>query len=154
MRRYITIVETSGMAEGTLYHGGSGPVSGSLQTPFFTTPSLDMARSYGRVKGRGDGRVTAFTLSPSANIASEETAISAAANAAIDWEGAHISDLFYATGDYQDPALWEIMIDMGFDGVLINDHSYHDLHNQHPTYVIFNADVLSAAIEIERVPSQ
>lgn len=113
-----------------------------------------MARSYARQKGRGDGRVTAFQLSPSANIASEEQAEAAAADAAIDWEGAHISDLFYAAGDYQDPALWEIMTKMGFDGVLINDYGYHDGFRQEPTYVIFNPAVLSAPQEIEQVESR
>ena len=139
----------------TVYHGGSGPIRNPIETPFFTTTHLEMARSYARVKGRGDGRITQFEISPSAQIASSDEAEKIAATLGIEWDETHISDLFYTGRDYHaEFNLAGVMREQGYDAVLIHDFGYHSDFAEEPTYIVLNADVLSGGQEIERVESR
>lgn len=152
MRNFINIIVESSQPI-TVYHGGSGEINGSINVPFFTTTDERMARSYARVKGRGEGRLWSFDLSPTARIADYGDLRVIADKLGIEeFDDVHTSDFFSSKGYYEE--FPEEVISAGFDAVFIHDFGYHDDFSEEPTYIVLNPEVLSNQKMISLISEQ
>lgn len=152
MRKIIDIIVENSKPI-TVFHGGSGDIDGLISVPFFTTTHEQMARSYATVKGRGDGRLWSFELSPTARIAYYDDLKKIAEKLGIeDFDDLHTSDFFSSKGYFDE--FPEAVREEGYDAVFIHDFGYHDDFAEEPTYIILNPEVLSNKKLVSRVESR
>ncbi len=148
MREWIALFESESTI--TVYHGGHGSIKPPVRTPFWTTSVEEMARSYARQKGWGDGVLTSFQLDLTAKTATTTTIEQYATKNNIDIEGSHLADLIYDD-------MYKLVPDLiheGYQIIFLHDFGYHDNFREEPTYIILDASVLHDMQELEKVESR
>lgn len=125
-----------------VYHGGRSPfMSGPIETPFFCTPVLKMARTYAWERGYGNGAVFEFELN-STKVAIEGTIFEVAKEMGISIDDRAAYELVSPQIMNEAEIMIEELLHRGFECAFIPDLAADCPFTEHDAYCVLNPAIL------------
>ena len=134
------------LSELAVYHGGPQLIAtiSEITTPFFVTPSIEMATSYAVDRSHDAGTVTQFAFSPQHLATSEDIKRACSVN--------RLLDDFFDSPDHEflspniraeSKLIITTLTQQGFDAVSISDYGMDCPFTTYDTYVVLDTSCLS-----------